>query len=117
MTEIYEHNPGDHEDPVPSSTWMVGLVGSIVLVIIMLGLTALTYNMHSTEFVAVNEAMAPKELKELTEQQQQRLQSWWQDKADPNHCGMPIERAMELFVQQQTTGSAPGATTSPATMH
>ena len=49
MSEVYEHNQGDHEDPLPGPTWIVGILGAVLLSVIMLGLTALFYNAQAKE--------------------------------------------------------------------
>jgi hypothetical protein len=103
MTEVYEHNLGDHEDPVPSSTWMVGLVGTIALVIILLGLTALYYNAKSEEFTEKHLVMESKELAELRSHQDQLISNWWKD-ADAERYGMPVELAMQRYVDQVQRG-------------
>lgn len=43
MSDAYEHNPGDHEDPLPGPTWLVGIIGVVLLVVIVFGLTSLYY--------------------------------------------------------------------------
>lgn len=49
MSEHFEHNTGDHEDPIPSSTWLVGVVGTVLLIVIVFGLTAMYYNAQLIE--------------------------------------------------------------------
>ena len=44
MHEVYEHNPGDHEDPLPGPTWILGILGSGLLGVVVLGVTALFFN-------------------------------------------------------------------------
>lgn len=44
MSEVFEHNVGDHEDPLTGPTWIVGFLGAVLLAIVGLGLTALYYN-------------------------------------------------------------------------
>ena len=51
MSDVFEHNPGDHEDPLTGPSWYVGLVGGLILVATLLGLTALYYNMVTEEEV------------------------------------------------------------------
>lgn len=41
MSDAYEHNPGDHEDPLPGPTWLVSIIGVVLLVVIVFGLTSL----------------------------------------------------------------------------
>jgi hypothetical protein len=49
MSEIYEHNQGDHEDPLSGPTWTVGVVGVILLVVICLGTAAIFYSVFAAE--------------------------------------------------------------------
>jgi hypothetical protein len=44
MSEVYEHNVGDHEDPLPGPTWIIGILGSVLLAVVVLGVTALFFN-------------------------------------------------------------------------
>jgi hypothetical protein len=44
MSEVFEHNIGDHEDPLPGPTWIIGILGVVLLSIIILGVTALFFN-------------------------------------------------------------------------
>ena len=39
MTDHYEHNIDNHGDPAASSTWLVGFIGVVLLVVTMLGVT------------------------------------------------------------------------------
>jgi hypothetical protein len=53
MSEHAEHNPNDHEDPLPGVTWIVGIGGAIVLVVVFEALTALFYHAREDEIVKV----------------------------------------------------------------
>lgn len=44
MSDAYEHNPGDHEDPLPGPTWIIGILGTVLLGVVVLGVTALFFN-------------------------------------------------------------------------
>jgi hypothetical protein len=44
MEDRGEHNPGDHEDPLPGPTWIIGILGTVLLSICILGITALFFN-------------------------------------------------------------------------
>lgn len=41
MSDVYEHNPDDHEDPIPSATWLVGFIGAVLLTVIFLGIVSI----------------------------------------------------------------------------
>ena len=38
MSDHAEHNPGDHEDPLPGPTWIVTFLGVVLLAVIILGI-------------------------------------------------------------------------------
>jgi hypothetical protein len=44
MSDNLEHNIGDHEDPLPGPTWIIGILGSVLLAVVILGVTALFFN-------------------------------------------------------------------------
>jgi hypothetical protein len=44
MHDVYEHNVGDHEDPLPGPTWILTILGSVLLLVVVLGVTALFFN-------------------------------------------------------------------------
>ena len=39
--EYLEHNPGDHEDPLAGPTWTVGIIGTVMFVVTVLGVASL----------------------------------------------------------------------------
>lgn len=47
MSDNFEHNPGDHEDPLPGPTWIIGILGAVLLGVVILGVTALFFNADS----------------------------------------------------------------------
>ncbi len=44
MSDSYEHNINDHEDPLPGPTWIIGILGTVLLGVVVLGVTALFFN-------------------------------------------------------------------------
>ena len=110
MTSVYEHNPGDHEDPVPSSTWMVGIVGVIVLLVTIFGLTALLYRASGDELQEKVISRSFEEVGDLRESQEKLLhhEAGWIKRDIPGTEGkeqedvfvIPIESAMELVIQE-----------------
>lgn len=44
MHESYEHNPGDHDDPLPGPTYILTILGAVLLCVVVLGVTALFFN-------------------------------------------------------------------------
>jgi hypothetical protein len=43
MSDTFEHNKGDHEDPLPEATWMIGFISTVLLIVVFLGLVAVFY--------------------------------------------------------------------------
>lgn len=101
MTDIHEHNPHDHEDPLPGPSWMVGILGTILLVVIVLGLTALFYDANNRIIDEVVITAVPQELLDLKALQQERLDKAHLDIFDEEIAlVIPIEQAMELVVEE-----------------
>jgi hypothetical protein len=109
MSEQFEHNPNDHEDPVAGSTWLVGLVGTILLVVIILGVTALLYQVQDEEILEQVVKTAPAELVELRAAQQRQLTDPPRYEERPGAAEgdapvrslvIPIDRAMRLIAQE-----------------
>lgn len=110
MTEVFEHNPGDHDDPLTGPTWIIGFLGAVLLSVIVLGLTALVYNAQHKEEVEKLIKRDVDELETLRAQQQALLTGppHWiqvQEKDDKGNehvekaLVIPVDRAMELVVQ------------------
>ena len=105
-----EHNIGDHEDPAAGQTWMVSFVGTALLIVIFLGLTALYYNYAAFEAEQKVLARQPVEFEKLQREQAAQLQgeARWVARAseDPEnlvkeqHLVIPIEQAMELVTRE-----------------
>lgn len=110
MSEVFEHNPGDHEDPLTGPTWIIGFLGAVLLVVIMLGLTALFYSAtHQEEQKKVVER-SPQELNDLLNKQWAQLHvatPRWVidpslDEGQPpvKRLVIPLEQAMEIVVKE-----------------
>ena len=106
MTEVFEHNPGDHEDPRAAPTWVIGVLGAVSLVISLLGLTALYYNEKADKVLV--QVLAPERLEPLELQRQQEAllggPPRWIDRDDQGETVrayvISIERAMEIVVEE-----------------
>ena len=104
--EYYEHNPGDHEDPVAGPTWLMGIIGAVLLVVIIFGLTAMYYNAQGEQSRAQRYDRDPFELREYKQQQAQLLHGeprWVTEQANEQQVRrrvIPIDEAMDLLVQQ-----------------
>ncbi|MEE9128390.1 MAG: hypothetical protein V3T84_00085 [Phycisphaerales bacterium] len=106
MTDHYEHNIDDHEDPAASSTWLVGFIGVVLLVVTMLGVTALYYNVKAQR--VDEEVVKPdiNEPKNLRVHQERRLNApaRWVERDDggevTRELAIPLERAMKIVVEE-----------------
>jgi hypothetical protein len=105
MSDVYEHNPGDHEDPVAGSTWTIGIIGVIFLIFCVLLVTVL--------FRAMFDAQTAESVVNATPQQQAALRQSQVDRltdgphyeireADGRrHLVVPLEQAMGAYLQSQ----------------
>jgi hypothetical protein len=107
MHEHYDHNPGDHDDPVAGPTWLLGIVGAVLLLVIILGLTALYYNALAREQqVKVVEPRDTWDLRRYRREQQGLLtgEPRWEQRVvaedEVEFYIIPIDRAMELVVRE-----------------
>jgi hypothetical protein len=112
LTAVHEHNPEHHQDPKAGLTWFVGIVGVLLTVVIVLGLTALYYNVKAEVFQrqVVNEVRA--EVQELR-RAQEALLAGPPRYIERDELGqtvtayiIPIERAMQLVVEEANAGGA-----------
>ena len=106
MTDYHEHNIDDHEDPAASSTWLVGFIGVVLLVVTMLGVTALYYNVKADR---VDEKVVKPDrwdVKKLRIQQEGRLTApaRWEERDDGGEVTrelvIPLDRAMKIVVEE-----------------
>jgi hypothetical protein len=120
MSEVFEHNPSDHEDPLTGPTWIVAFLGAVLLIVITLGLTALFYNAQAQEEHQKLIMRDPMELGNLQARQREQLTGtprWVEQQIDvegstpqlTRSLVIPIERAMELVAaeQRQPTATQP----------
>lgn len=102
MIDHHEHNPNPkfHEDPLSGPTWLVGVLGMVLLVIIVLGLIALYHNVQG---VADEEKVIDIKLHEidsLRAEQLRRLEMPHQVRfEDEVATVIPIEHAMQIIVK------------------
>ena len=116
MTDHFEHNIDDHEDPAASSTWLIGFIGAVLLVVTILGVTALYYNVKADQ---VDEKVVQVDIDEpndLRDSQERRLtaSAHWEERDDGGEIVrqlvIPIERAMALVAAENggaTSGDMP----------
>lgn len=113
MSEVYEHNPGDHEDPTAGPTSAVGVVGAIVLTACILLLTALYYNVKAGQF---NESVVEEPREDVLEvmREQEALLAGPPRWVERDEGGVkvrayviPIETAMRRVVEESGAARKP----------
>lgn len=110
MSEVFEHNPGDHDDPLAGPTYIVGLLGAVLLVVIVMGVTALFFNADDQEIVKKVVISDPAELDALRAQQQALLHAspHWENYTENDKpvkaLIIPISQAMELTAKEYAQG-------------
>ena len=120
MTDHYEHNIDDYEDPAASSTSLVGFIGVVLLVVTMLGVTALYYNVKASQEHDVVVGIDRWDVEKLRIQQEGRLiaPARWEERDEGGEVTreliIPLERAMKIVVEEygaaeiSSTASASG---------
>ncbi len=113
MTDVFEHNPDDHDDPLTGPSWYIGLVGGLLLVATLLGLTALYYNLTTAEEQEKVIISRPPELEKLRREQSVYLTGparWVEQEINgevTTSLIIPIEDAMRLVVTDAGTERMP----------
>jgi len=111
MSDNYEHNSGDHEDPLPGPTWIVAILGAVLLTVIVLGLTALFYNAEAKEDAVKVIAKEPDEIINLRREQTATLHGVprLREVSEMDAAGqprivqslaIPIDQAMQIVVNE-----------------
>lgn len=106
MSEVYEHNPEDHEDPLSGPTWLMGVIGAVLLLVIILGLTALYYGASQEEMREKVYTRDYPDLVELRAQQRARLtgEPHWEEREVNMEIVralvIPIDQAMDLVAEE-----------------
>lgn len=94
------------DDLNPSLTALVGIIGALVLVGIIASLQALFYWAEKSEVARKQAAQAPAELTRLRAEQLEALNSYrWIDQPH-GVVAVPIDRAMQLIVEEQARKNA-----------
>ena len=105
MSDTYEHNPNDHEDPLAGVTMMVGGLGAIGLVAIMLLLTAIYYNAKTDDVRAKVYMQEREEVRDLYVAQENLLHETGRQPRDVlgemvDVNVIPIDQAMDIIVAE-----------------
>jgi len=94
------HGPDEGVDPRSGSTLFVGAVGVIVTIVIVLALQVLYYRTTQSEAYRKVVQRGTEEVRAAREEQGQRLEGYrWID-AEQGVVAIPIERAMDLIVEE-----------------
>lgn len=105
MSDVYEHNAGDHEDPVAGSTWTIGIIGTILLVFCVLLVTVLARAMFDAQASESVVNVTPQEHASLAKTQQDRLADGphfeIRGAEGQAHLVIPLEQAMAEYLQSQ----------------
>ena len=107
MSEVFEHNPDDHDDPSAGPTWLMGGVGAILLVATVLSVTALYYNVKAVEVQDQVISRPILSVQQLRREQEQLLTApaRWVPREEVSGTVqalvIPIERAMEIVIAEQ----------------
>jgi len=89
----------EHSDPEFWMTFVVGTVGAVLLVVVVLFLEALYHRTIDAEYQRKVVLEQPEALRLMRAEQLDQLNGYRTD-ANGNVTGIPIERAMELVVEQ-----------------
>ncbi|MBT8486961.1 MAG: hypothetical protein HKO59_13640 [Phycisphaerales bacterium] len=110
MSDTFEHNPGDHEDPLAGPTWTVGIVGAVMLAVSVLGTAALYYDMRTQEEEEKVLSQPVLERAVLDDEQGARLDGPYRIERRPENVDgdpsvvIPIEDAMAIVVREANAG-------------
>jgi hypothetical protein len=95
------------DDPDSSATVAIGIAGAILLVVIVVALQGLFGQTSRAEFRRKVEAEKPVELESLRAAQLEQIGTYrWID-AKQGVAAIPIDRAMELLVEQRRRSGTP----------
>jgi hypothetical protein len=91
-----------YDDPNVPISAVVGIISAVLLFVIIVALQALFYSMQEDELARKVYTQPYEELQRSDAQQLEQLKSYgWVSEPD-GVAHIPIERAMELYVEEQT---------------
>lgn len=110
MSDSYEHNPGDHEDPLAGPTWVVGIAGFALVAVCALGVAALMYGVFDRE-VEIKVDDQPVIAREIVRAEQHarlegppRREIRTENPDGEESLVIPIEEAMSIVVAEAAGG-------------
>jgi hypothetical protein len=110
LTDVFDHNPDDHDDPRAVPIWYLGLVGVVLMVVIVLGLTAVYYNVKAEVYADQVLRRTYREVQDLRAGQEALLAGGTVEVEVQGETvrknTMPIEDAMRLVVEAAGTGGS-----------
>ena len=108
MTDVFDHNPGDHDDPQAVPIWYLGLVGVVLMVVVVLGLTAVYYNVKAGVYQEQVVRKTYREVQDLRAAQEALLAGGMVEVEEQGETvrknTIPIEQAMRLVVEEAGAG-------------
>ena len=95
---------GDTDDPRAAPTFLVGIIGTILVIVTIFSLEALYHSTLVAERERKHAGSPPEQIRELDEAQSQALSGYRVIDAENDIFAIPIERAMELVVEEANGG-------------
>lgn len=101
MRDEETKNPGpEQDDPNAAMTVVVAVVGCVLVFVIVVALQAVFYEARDAEFDRKVVSVRPEQLRSLRSEHLEQLNSYrWVDR-EAGVVAIPIDRAMELMVQE-----------------
>jgi hypothetical protein len=112
MSDVDRHSLIDREDPAAGPTWVIGLIGVLLLVVAIFVIAAILYRSLALEFEQKVSARVPRELEELRREQSARLTDppRWEIRPDSPEGGrslvIPVDQAMAAMAAEASASSS-----------
>ena len=101
MSDVFEHNPDDHEDPAAGPLWLVAALGIFLFIVTVLALTALYYNQLNMEVESKEIRATNQVIEDLRAKQQARLDEPHLDQFEEEIAlVITIDQAMEIITEE-----------------
>ena len=107
MSEGHEHNTTLLEDPLPGPTWLVGFIGTVMALVIVLGVTALLRMTQQETFEEISVDVPPVEMMEMSAAADEHFTAdpRYQEYVDTDgtlkqRLIIPLDDAMDQVVQE-----------------
>lgn len=113
MSEPERTSNIEESDPDAFSTVTIGAVSVILLVVIIVAVEALFAQVSRTEFERKVVQEAPQELRSLRAAQLEQIGGYRTVDPKAGTVAIPVERAMQLLIEEGKGAPAPGPAASP----